>query len=118
MAMRNVAGTNLIATVPKRLAMHDARNRELKIVKAPKPMSCFPYLLAWHSRMDSVAAHTWLRTTVKGWDGSLMSSIGRFAEANERYFRAVVRLLVVVEVPPGLKADRIPRGRKAGAPNR
>jgi DNA-binding transcriptional LysR family regulator len=65
MAMRNVAETNLIATVPKRLAMYEARNSELKIVKAPKPMNRFSYLLAWHPRMDSVAAHIWLRTTVK-----------------------------------------------------
>jgi DNA-binding transcriptional LysR family regulator len=63
-AMRAVARTNLIATVPKRLALYEAHNPGLKIIKAPKPMSKFTYLMAWHPRMDSDAAHIWLRSTV------------------------------------------------------
>ncbi len=64
-AMRAVAGTDLIATVPKRIAAYEARNPELKIIKAPKPMSRFTYLMAWHPRMDSDAAHIWLRGAVQ-----------------------------------------------------
>ncbi len=64
-AMRAVAGTNLIATVPKRIALCEAHNPDLKIVKAPKPMSKFTYLMVWHRRMDSDAAHIWLRNTVQ-----------------------------------------------------
>ena len=59
--MNIVAGTILIATMPKRMAMAHAQNPELKIMKAPKPLDAFSYLMAWHPRMDSDAAHIWLR---------------------------------------------------------
>jgi len=64
-AIRTVAGTSLIATVPKRIAICEAQNSELKIVKAPKPIGRFTYLMAWHPRMESDAAHIWLRSAVK-----------------------------------------------------
>ncbi len=64
-AIRTVAGTNLIATVPKRIAIYEAQNPKLKIVKAPKPLGRFTYLMAWHPRMDSDAAHMWLRAAAQ-----------------------------------------------------
>ena len=59
-----VSGTNLIATMPKRLAMDYAQNPELKILKAPKPLDAFSCLMVWHPRMNSDAAHIWLRQTI------------------------------------------------------
>jgi DNA-binding transcriptional LysR family regulator len=56
-----VSGTNLIATMPKRMAMDYAQNPKLKILKAPKPLDTFSYLMVWHPRMNSDAAHIWLR---------------------------------------------------------
>ena len=64
-AIRRVTGTNLIATVPRRIAMLEAENVEWKVVKAPNPMGRFTYLMAWHSRMENDAAHVWLRGIVK-----------------------------------------------------
>ena len=64
-AMQNVAGTELIATVPRRHAEYEARNPALKILKAPKLMSGFKYLMTWHPRMNSDAAHAWLRSQVQ-----------------------------------------------------
>ncbi len=64
MAARCVSGTSLIATVPKRLAVYEKDNPAVKILKAPKLMSRFKYLMAWHPRMDSDAAHIWLRSEV------------------------------------------------------
>lgn len=63
-AMNMVAGTSLIATMPKRMAMAYARNQELKIIKAPKPLDAFSYLMVWHPRMNSDAAHIWLRQII------------------------------------------------------
>jgi DNA-binding transcriptional LysR family regulator len=60
-AINMVSGTNLIATMPKRMAMDYAQNPELKIMKAPKPLDAFSYLMVWHPRMNSDAAHIWLR---------------------------------------------------------
>jgi DNA-binding transcriptional LysR family regulator len=62
--MNMVAGTSLIATMPKRMAMAYARNQELKIIKAPKPLDAFSYLMVWHPRMNSDAAHIWLRQII------------------------------------------------------
>lgn len=64
-ASRCVAGTPLVATVPKRLASYESRNPNLKILKAPKIMGSFKYLMIWHPRVDGDAAHVWLRSTVK-----------------------------------------------------
>ena len=64
-AMQSVAGTPLIATVPRRQAQYEARNPALKILKAPKLMSAYKYLMTWHPRMNSDAAHAWLRSMVQ-----------------------------------------------------
>jgi DNA-binding transcriptional LysR family regulator len=64
-AIRSVAGTQLIATVPRRLADHEAQNPALKVIKAPPEMTGFKYLMAWHPRVDSDAAHGWLRATMR-----------------------------------------------------
>lgn len=63
-AIKMVSGTNLIATMPKRVAMDYAQNPELKIMKAPKPLDAFSYLMVWHPRMNGDAAHVWLRHIV------------------------------------------------------
>lgn len=65
MAVRSVAGTSLVATVPRRLAIDEARDRPLKILEAPKMFGSFEYLMAWHPRMNSDAAHGWLRAVVR-----------------------------------------------------
>jgi DNA-binding transcriptional LysR family regulator len=64
-AMRSVAGTRLIATVPRRIAEHEARDPALKLLKPPKVMSGFKYLMAWHPRLNTDAAHEWLRATMR-----------------------------------------------------
>jgi DNA-binding transcriptional LysR family regulator len=64
-AIHSVAGTRLIATVPKRIGLYEGHNQALKIIKAPKVISGFSYLMAWHPRMNTDAAHMWLRRTVQ-----------------------------------------------------
>jgi len=63
-AMRSVAGTNLIATVPKHLAA-EANNPAIRILKPPPEMTGFRYLMIWHPRVNTDVAHSWLRTTIK-----------------------------------------------------
>lgn len=65
MAIRSVVGTPLVATVPKRLAPYESPNPALKILKAPKLLSPFKYLMTWHPRLTSDAAHVWLRSMVQ-----------------------------------------------------
>jgi DNA-binding transcriptional LysR family regulator len=64
-AIRSVAGTNLIATVPRRLGKAEVRNPAVKVLQPPPEMSGFRYLMAWHPRVNTDAAHTWLRETVR-----------------------------------------------------
>ncbi len=64
-AMKAVIGTSLIATIPKRLAMAEPSDSRVAVVKPPKLMHSFTYLMAWHPRMENDAAHIWLRQAVR-----------------------------------------------------
>lgn len=64
-AIRSVAGTKLIATVPRRMAEFEADNAALKILKPPEVLGRFTYLMAWHPRMNTDAAHVWLRGVIR-----------------------------------------------------
>ncbi len=73
MAICSVAGTSLIATVPRRLAQYEVRGRALKIVEAPAIMGRFQYLMTWHPRVNSDAAHLWLRSVVQAIGKTVMA---------------------------------------------
>jgi DNA-binding transcriptional LysR family regulator len=64
-AMRSLIGTDLVATVPRRVAELEASNPSIRIVKAPAVLGTFKYLMAWHLRMNTDAAHIWLRTIIR-----------------------------------------------------
>jgi DNA-binding transcriptional LysR family regulator len=64
-AMRSVIGTNLVATVPRRIAQLEASNPTARIVNAPAVLGEFKYLMAWHPRMKDDAAHVWLRSIIR-----------------------------------------------------
>jgi DNA-binding transcriptional LysR family regulator len=64
-AMQSLAGTNLVATVPRRMAELEASNPAIKILKAPAVLGTFKYLMSWHPRMNTDAAHVWLRSTIR-----------------------------------------------------
>jgi DNA-binding transcriptional LysR family regulator len=64
-AMRSLISTNLVATVPRRMAELEASNPAIKILKAPAVLGTFKYLMSWHPRMNTDAAHTWLRSTIR-----------------------------------------------------
>jgi hypothetical protein len=57
-AMRSLVGTNFVATVPRRVAELEASNPAIKILKAPAALGTFKYLMSWHPRMNTDAAHT------------------------------------------------------------
>ena len=64
-AIRCVASTSLIATVPKRLASAESNNPTLRVLAPPPEMTGFRYLMIWHPRVNTDAAHSWLRATIK-----------------------------------------------------
>jgi len=61
-AIRCVRGTNLIATVPRRLAALERHDPAITFVKPPVEMEGFRYLMIWHPRLHTDAAHMWLRS--------------------------------------------------------
>jgi len=73
-AMRCVAGTELIATVPKRLVAFERHNLAVRIVQPPREMTGFKYLMVWHPRLHTDAAHVWLRTTLRAAGDTLSKS--------------------------------------------
>jgi DNA-binding transcriptional LysR family regulator len=63
-AIHAVPGTNLIATVPRRIARLYAGNPALRHVDVPAEFNPFSYFMAWHPRVDGDLAHRWLRGTI------------------------------------------------------
>jgi DNA-binding transcriptional LysR family regulator len=64
-AVRCVQGTKLIATVPRRFAEGMSYNGAVKILKPPPEITGFRYMMTWHPRVNTDAAHTWLRATMR-----------------------------------------------------
>src|ERR1700691_912085 len=64
-AVRCVPGTHLLATVPSRIARLESANLSLRILKPPEVLGRFNYLMAWHPRMNTDAAHLWLRHAIR-----------------------------------------------------
>ncbi len=64
-AIRCVAGTTLIATLPKRFAVIEQHNPAIRILQPPAQLSGFKYFMIWHPRVNTDAAHVWLRTAIR-----------------------------------------------------
>lgn len=65
-AIRVAAATDLIATVPSTMAVVESSNKAIKILKAPTALGRLKLLMTWHPRMQTDAAHVWLRSTIRG----------------------------------------------------
>jgi DNA-binding transcriptional LysR family regulator len=64
-AMRVAAVTEMIATVPRRMAVLEASNKATRILDAPAALGSFKYVMIWHPRMQTDAAHVWLRSIIR-----------------------------------------------------
>ena len=64
-AARCVAGTKLILTVPRRFASAEAEKRSIRLVEPPEELTGFKYLMIWHPRVNTDAAHSWLRNEIR-----------------------------------------------------
>lgn len=59
-----VAESDLIATLPRRLASRFSRALKLQILPIPFTLPPFRLTMLWHERVDSDPAHAWLRRLV------------------------------------------------------
>jgi len=68
-----VAESDLIATVPRRLALRFSKALKLQVLAIPFTLPPFRLAMLWHERVDSDPAHAWLRGLVVTTAGSLVS---------------------------------------------
>ena len=64
-AIRMLETTDLVLTMPARIAEPVLALLDLSRVKAPKEIPPIRYSMVWHPRFDSDLLHTWLRETVR-----------------------------------------------------
>jgi len=70
-AIRCVQGTDYIATVPRRFVEGATPNPAIRFLKPPPEVSSFRYVMTWHPRVNTDAAHTWLRQIMRQLGASL-----------------------------------------------
>jgi DNA-binding transcriptional LysR family regulator len=54
-----------MATVPRRFVAGMGHNSAIKILKTPPEIAGFRYVMTWHPRLNTDAAHSWLRATIR-----------------------------------------------------
>lgn len=64
-AIRSVQGTKLTATVPRKFVNGMQPNPSIRILRPPKEIAGFRYVMTWHPRLNTDAAHAWLRATIR-----------------------------------------------------
>jgi DNA-binding transcriptional LysR family regulator len=64
-AIYAVAHTDLVLTVPRKLARMTAGIAGARIVEPPHELKAFPYFMAWHPRLSSEPAHSWFREQIR-----------------------------------------------------
>jgi DNA-binding transcriptional LysR family regulator len=60
-----IAQTDLILTVPRKLAKITAAMAGVRVVEPPREIKAFPYFMAWHPRLTTEPAHAWFRDQVR-----------------------------------------------------
>jgi DNA-binding transcriptional LysR family regulator len=59
-----VAKTDLVATLPRRLAMYAAQTLPIAVYDPPLPLPTVDFSLYWHARSQEDSGHKWLRAKV------------------------------------------------------
>ena len=72
-ALQCLPGTELVLTLTSGMTSAVRGNRELRLVKAPRELHPFHFLMAWHSRLNTDPRHVWLREAMR----STTRSLGR-----------------------------------------
>jgi DNA-binding transcriptional LysR family regulator len=60
-----IAKTDLVLTVPRRLAKMTAKIAGVRVVEPPREIKSFPYFMVWHPRLTSEPAHAWFREQLR-----------------------------------------------------
>ncbi len=60
-----IAQTDLVLTLPRKLAKIAAGMAGLRVVEPPREIKAFPYFMAWHPRLTTEPAHAWFREQLR-----------------------------------------------------
>lgn len=60
-----ISQTDLILTVPHKLAEITADVANVRILEAPREIQPFPYFMSWHPRLTNEPAHIWFREQLR-----------------------------------------------------
>ena len=64
-AVAAVARSDLIVTVPRKLAKTLATMAHIRTVEPPLPIKSFQYFMVWHPRLTAEPAHVWFREQLR-----------------------------------------------------
>ena len=64
-AIYAIAKTDLVLTVPRRLANITAGAAGTRVVEPPREIKSYPYFMAWHPRLKAEPAHQWFREQIR-----------------------------------------------------
>jgi len=70
-ALHCLPGTDLVLTVTSGMSSAVRGNGELRVVKAPRELHPFHFLMAWHPRLNSDPRHAWLREAIRSTTNAL-----------------------------------------------
>ena len=70
-ALQCLPGTDLVLTVTSGMSSVIRGNRELRVVKAPRELHPFHFLMAWHPRLNADPRHVWLREAMRSTTAAL-----------------------------------------------
>lgn len=76
-ALRMVAGTHLIATLPRSMSELLVDRRTIRLIEPPKEVEPFRYIMVWHRRQEMDPRNIWLRQTMREITSELLSAIRR-----------------------------------------
>jgi DNA-binding transcriptional LysR family regulator len=71
-AIAAVANTDMILTVPRRLALALTKSGAVRWMAAPPEIRGFNYDMMWHQRLDEDPAHCWFREQVRSLGQQMM----------------------------------------------
>lgn len=71
-----VAGTDLLAVVPERIAIESADRSRLQILRLPFPVERIDVTMLWHDRWHRDPLHAWLRSILGEVSHSLKARLG------------------------------------------
>jgi DNA-binding transcriptional LysR family regulator len=64
-AIYAIAHSDLVITVPRKLAKITARMAGVRVIEPPRELKAFPYFMAWHPRLTGEPPHSWFREQIR-----------------------------------------------------